>query len=99
MSETSLQQNMDEENINIVGMVVNTSQDNQPQVENALTEIQGVELHASEKGKIVITVDEKDCNQPLIDTITELNNISGVIATSLAYHHFDGELPGQEKRV
>ncbi|HFB65414.1 MAG TPA: hypothetical protein ENJ60_07720 [Aeromonadales bacterium] len=94
MSET-----LAEEKLNIVGMVVNTSSKEQPRVEGALSEIQGVELHGAEKGKIVITVDEKDCNQPLIDTITELNNITGVIATSIAYHHFDGELPGQEKRV
>ena len=89
----------EEEKFNIVGIVVNTRVDKQEQVQSILDTTNGVEICATESGKLVITIDEIECEQPLIDTITQINNIPGVLATSIAYHHFEGDLANQEKQV
>ena len=87
------------EKLNIVGVVVNTRLDEQEQVCSNIAETTGVELYVAESGKLVITIDEADCEQSLVDTITLINNIPGVLATSIAYHHFEGDLANQEKKI
>jgi len=79
-----------DEKFNIVGLVVNCSPDSQDSVVEKLNQTPGVEVHAAEAGRLVTTLDDDYCELPLVDTITELNKISGVLATSIAYHHFDG---------
>jgi len=90
---------MEEEKYNIVGIVVNTRIDEQDKIQAVLDATDGVEICATESGKLVITIDDLECEQPLIDTITQINNIPGVLATSIAYHHFEGDLAIQEKQV
>lgn len=86
-----------EEKFNIVGLVVNVSIEQQEKIVSIITSIKGVEICASEAGKLVITIDDYECEAMVVDTITEINNISGVIATSIAYHYFEGGLEGKEK--
>ncbi len=79
-----------DEKFNIVGLVVNCTPSTQ---ENSLVEINkipGVEVHAADNGRVATTIDEVECEQPLVDTITQINNIKGVLSTSIAYHHFEG---------
>jgi len=89
----------EEEKFNIVGLVVNTRVDDHKKIESIVAATNGVEICATESGKLVITIDEIDCEQSLVDTITLINNIPGVLATSIAYHHFEGDLANQERKV
>ena len=100
--ETELQEiaeEVEEEKFNIVGLVVNTRVEAHDEVQSVLKTISGVEICAAESGKLVLTVDEVECEQSLVDTITLINNIPGVLATSIAYHHFEGGLANQEKKI
>ncbi len=90
---------IEEEKFNIVGIVVNTRVDDHEKIKSIVAATNGVDINAAESGKLVITIDEKDCEQSLVDTITLINNIPGVLATSIAYHHFEGDLANQEKKV
>lgn len=86
-----------EEKFNIVGLVVNVRPEQQDKVESMLASIKGVDICVSDIGKLVITIDDYECDSMVVDTITDINNISGVIATSIAYHYFEGGLEGKEK--
>ena len=90
---------VEDDNYNIVGIVLNCSIDHQDQVQATLYKTNGVNLCAIESGKFVITIDEVDCDLPLIDTITLINNIPGVLATSVVYHHFEDDMAIQEKQL
>ena len=79
-----------EEKFNIVGLVVNCSPDSQDSVVEKLNQTPGVEVHAAEEGRLVTTLADDYCELTLLNTTTERNKISGVLATSIAYHHFDG---------
>jgi len=96
MNQPELKQT--EEKYNIVGLVVNTTTAQHDEVESTLAAINGVDICATESGKLVVTIDECDTEDSLVDTITHINNTPGVIATSIAYHHFEGNLPNQEKQ-
>ncbi len=89
----------EEEKFNIAGVVVNTRVDDFEKVQSTLSTTNGVDICAAESGKLVITIDEEGCEHTLVDTITLINNIPGVLATSIAYHHFEGGLANQEKQV
>lgn len=100
--ETELQEiaeEVEEEKFNIVGLVVNTRVEAHDEVQSVLKTMPGVEICAAESGKLVLTVDEVECEQSLVDIITLINNIPGVLATSIAYHHFEGGLANQEKKI
>jgi nitrate reductase NapD len=90
---------VEEEKFNIVGVVVNTRIEKMEEIQSLLDATVGVEVCAAESGKLVITIDDVECEKMLVDTITEINNIPGVLATSIAYHHFEGGLANQEKQV
>jgi len=100
--ETELQEiaeEVEEEKFNIVGVVVNTRVEAHDEVQSVLKTMPGVEVCAAESGKLVLTIDDVECEQSLVDTITLINNIPGVLATSIAYHHFEGGLANQEKEI
>ncbi len=90
---------VEKEKFNIVGVVVNTRIDDLEKIQTLLDATAGVEVCAAESGKLVITIDDAEYEKMLVDTITNINNIPGVLATSIAYHHFEGGLANQEKQV
>jgi nitrate reductase NapD len=59
-------------------------------VEKALGDMPGVELHANEGGRMVVTV-EGDEYRRCADTITELATLDGVASSSLVYHQIENE--------
>jgi len=99
MNKVSVEDEVVEEKFNIVGLVVNVRVEKQEEIQSILDTTSGVEICAAESGKLVLTIDELDCESSLVDTITQINNIPGVLATSIAYHHFEGDLAIQEKQV
>lgn len=73
--------------MNISGVVIYTRPDNCQSMEQELSMIPGVEIHAvSPDGKLVVTVEESDVRK-LAEKATKLQNIPGVISVSMVYHH------------
>jgi len=85
--------------INIVGLVIRTAAKHQKDIISALENIAGTEIHHAEAGKCVVTIEQTTAEIRLADVITDINNLPGVIATSIAYHHFDGDLANQEQSL
>ncbi len=64
-------------------------------IERALDEMPGVELHANDGGRMVVTVEGarySDC----ADTMTALATLDGVASSSLVYHQIDTEDTSEE---
>jgi nitrate reductase NapD len=59
-------------------------------VEQALENMTGVELHANDGGRMVVTVEGAEY-RPCADTITQLATLDGVASSSLVYHQIDTE--------
>lgn len=99
------EERLNEERLNIVGMVINANPSKQTRLQQSLNALSGIEIHASEPGRLIVTIDEDECQSSLFDTITQLNNTSGVLSTSIAYHYFAdqanfaGDLSHQEKQL
>jgi len=72
----------------ICGVLVMTRPEQAPRVEQALSTMPGVELHANDAGRMVVTV-EGDAYQGCADTITALGSIEGVASSSLVYHQIE----------
>ena len=87
--------------MNISGVVVHSKPENVAAVQQRLTSIPGVEIHAvGDDGRMVVTVEEAS-DRKMADTVNGLQTMEGVIAASMVYHHFedpedDNELNQQE---
>lgn len=74
----------------VSGLVVHAQPARLSDVETSLNAINGVEVHTTApEGKLVVTVEEQAGQKTMIDTITQINNVSGVLSTALVYTHND----------
>lgn len=81
--------------MNIAGVLVHARPEKLAGVETQLIELPGVEIHAStEDGRLVVTV-EDDASR-LADTVMGLQDVDGVLSTSLIYHHFEDSEEAQQ---
>ena len=64
----------------ICGVLLMSRPEHSAMVEKALAEMPGVELHANEGGRMVVTV-EGDAYRRCADTITELSTMDGVASS------------------
>ncbi|WP_207061824.1 chaperone NapD [Motiliproteus sp. SC1-56] len=72
----------------ITGMVVRARPEKVARLTERLRALRGVEVHAaSEQGNLVVTVEEIGGEQLVMTTIEAINNMPGVVSTSLVYHH------------
>lgn len=66
-------------------------------VAKELGEFPGAEVHVTgDTGNMVVTIEEVIDNpkkSKLIDTITDMSHVNGVISSSLIFHHNDAGLP------
>ncbi len=73
----------------ICSLVVYARPEKAPVVEEAISMLEGTEVHAATKeGKLIVSIDHPDrtyCSE----TIMGLNNIDGVVSTSLVYEYFE----------
>jgi len=74
----------------VCGVLLMSRPENTAMVEKALGDMPGVELHANEGGRMVVTV-EGDEYRRCADTITELATLDGVASSSLVYHQIENE--------
>ncbi|MEH6472013.1 MAG: chaperone NapD [Halopseudomonas sp.] len=80
------------EQFDITGMVVRTVPDKTSALADSLSELKGVEVHAvGDEGNLVVTVEELDGEKFALKTIETINNMPGVLSTSLVYHHDESD--------
>lgn len=78
--------------MNICSAIVFAAPEHLGEIAGALASYDGVEVHqTSPDGKLIITLEDTP-NTNAIDALRQIASLSGVIATSLVYHHFDQDL-------
>ncbi len=82
--------------MSICSLVVQARPENLASVSENISAMEGVEIHAgSEAGKLVVTIDHprrEVCSQTMMD----MQNIPGVLSSSLIYEYFE-ENPNSEQ--
>jgi nitrate reductase NapD len=77
--------------MNISGVLVHIRPEQLAAVKSRLSDLSGVEIHAATPdGRLVVTI-ENDTGS-MIDTMSSLHDVEGVLSASLIYHHFDEEI-------
>lgn len=90
---------LEEPPINIAGVLFVAQPSNTAEIAKELAEFPGAEVHeVTDKGSMVVTIEENDLNRGekgkgLINTITDMSKLPGVISSSLIFHHNDYGLP------
>lgn len=75
--------------MNISGVLVRAYPEHIDSVGKILTQIEGVEVHGNNSdGRMVVTVEQENAGQ-MSDLITQLQDVPGVLSTSMIYHQFD----------
>ena len=81
--------------MNIAGVVIHARPEKLAGVETQLTELPGVEIHATtEDGRMVVTVEDEAPR--LADTVMGLQDVDGVVSASLVYHNFEESEQAQQ---
>lgn len=82
----------------VCGVLLMSRPEHAAVVERALQELPGVELHANDRGRMVVTVEGTEYSH-CADMITELATLDGVASSSLVYHQIDtAELPEESEK-
>ena len=79
----------------VCGVVLMTRPEKVSAVTSALKTLPGVELHANDGGRMVVTV-EGDAYGACADTLNQLATLSGVASSSLVYHEIETESDPEE---
>jgi len=74
--------------LNICGCLVQTMPERTAAVIEAINASEGSEVHAHDKGRIVVTVEDTETRRAS-DLIMDLHQIPGVLGVTLTYHHFE----------
>ena len=75
--------------MNISGVLVRSYPKNIQSVWHELAQIEGVEVHGSnDDGRMVVTVEQENAGL-LSDMLGKMNDIHGVLSTSMIYHEFE----------
>ncbi len=72
--------------MNISGVIVYAAPDQADKVERNLVAIDGVEVHAAEDSKLVVTVEHKNINA-LADRVMKFQDMAGVMSVAMVYQH------------
>lgn len=82
--------------MNISSLLIHAQPERAEQVRVQLEQLPGLEVHAlTADGRLIVTLEKGD-DQDMTRLIEQLRAISGVLATTLVYHHsetLDDELP------
>ncbi|MFK0573640.1 chaperone NapD [Endozoicomonas sp.] len=72
----------------ISGVLVRALPENTTDVARQLESLPGVEVHVCDPaGKLVVTVEELPGEKLMVDRLTEINSVAGVLAAALIYAH------------
>ncbi len=72
--------------MNISGVIVYAAAGQSDAVTKNLNAIDGVEVHAAEDGKLVVTVEHKNING-LADQVMAFQDMPGVMSVAMVYQH------------
>ena len=81
----------------VCGLLLMSHPEQAPGVEQALHGMKGVELHANDGGRMVVTI-EGEGYGACADMMNELATLSGVASSSLVYHQIDTESKPEESQ-
>jgi nitrate reductase NapD len=59
-----------------------------PAVRADMSDMPGVEVHADEGGKIIVTL-ETDTEADIVARLNEISLLDGVMSATLVFHHFE----------
>lgn len=79
----------------VCGLVLMALPEKVVEVERALATLPGVELHACDGGRLIVTV-EGDGYEACANTMNRLALLSGVASSSLVYHEIDKDSQREE---
>lgn len=79
----------------VCGVLLMSRPEHVPRVAQALEGMAGVELHATDGGRMVVTIEGSEYRQ-CADRMTELATLDGVASSSLVYHQIDTESEPEE---
>ena len=74
----------------VCGVLLMSRPEQAPAVEQTLRRLPGVDMHANDGGRMVVTI-EGPSYAHCADTMTELAVLDGVASSSLVYHQIDSE--------
>lgn len=75
--------------MNISGILIQCKPEQRTAVFNHLSSMAGVDVHhVEEDGRMIVTIEDDDARESG-DTMVKISLLSGVIAASLVYHHFE----------
>lgn len=84
------------EAISVAGVLVHAAPAHIARVEEQLTQLPGVEVHAvTPEGKLVVTVEESE-GRMTGENVMRLYEIDGVLSAAMIYHHFENDAAEQE---
>ena len=91
---------LEQEPVHIAGVLVKAFPQNTQAVADRLYALPGTEVHeVSNDGSMVVTVEATKQEKNVVDIITQLSGLEGVLDTSLIFHHNDaGLVPHQGKK-
>ncbi|MCP5153385.1 MAG: chaperone NapD [Ectothiorhodospiraceae bacterium] len=75
--------------MNICGVLVHARAEQAAEVARDLALMPGVEVHAREGGRLVVTVEETPDAPRAADSLSAMHSVRGVLAASLVYHVCD----------
>jgi nitrate reductase NapD len=79
----------------VCGVLLMSRPEHVDRVAQAIRGMSGVELHANEGGRMVVTIEGSEYRH-CADLMTELATLDGVASSSLVYHHIDTESVPEE---
>jgi nitrate reductase NapD len=80
--------------MNIAGVLLQVHPERMAEVRSALDRFPGVEVHkVTQDGRLLVTVEEEDAQG---GTVLALHRLEGVLAASVAYHHFEPDDNGKD---
>lgn len=79
----------------VCGLLLMSRPEHAAKVAQALEGMPGVQLHANDGGRMVVTIEGSEYRH-CADTMTELATLDGVASSSLVYHQIDTESVPEE---
>jgi len=84
---------LEQEPVHIAGVLVKAFRHNCDAVTELLHALPGTQVHeVSDDGAMIVTVESTDQERNIVETITHLSKLEGVLDTSLIFHHNDAGL-------
>ena len=72
--------------MNISGVLVYAKQDKADAVSQILSEFDGVEVHANENGKLIVTIEDEHTGA-LADRVIQFQDLPNILSVAVVYHH------------